>query len=101
LEGNSTIAKVDRIEKRKKKRRIRMDGNRLASWKCALGLFFAVLALASHAAAQSNQVQGLITGRSGATMALKTQDGEAITVLLTADTQVQEDQGLFRCAKRS
>jgi hypothetical protein len=39
-----------------------------------------------------SQVQGLITGRSGATMTVKTQDNDTIVVALTADTQVQEVQ---------
>jgi OmpA-OmpF porin, OOP family len=46
------------------------------------------------------QIQGLITGRSGATMTVKTQDNETIVVALTADTQVQEVQGAFKLRKK-
>lgn len=72
-----------------------MNRARLENIGFALALIFAVVALAALAAAQSTQVQGLITGRSGATMALKTQDSETITVLLTPDTQVQEEEEAF------
>lgn len=59
------------------------------------------LLFASLAAAQGAQVKGLITGRSGSTMTVKTQDSETITVALTTDTQVQEVAGHSRCARRS
>ncbi len=59
----------------------------------------AFLLLAGLAGAQS-QVQGLITGRSGATMSVKTQDNETIVVALTSDTQVQEVQGAFKLRKK-
>lgn len=77
-----------------------MNRARLENIRFALALIFAVVALAALAAAQSTQVQGLITGRSGATMALKTQDSETITVLLTPDTQVQEEEGAFHLRKK-
>ena len=54
------------------------------------------LLFASLAAAQGTQVKGLITGRSGSTMTVKTQDSETITEALTTDTQVQEVDGAFR-----
>jgi len=64
-------------------------------------LAFAVLLLmGSMLAAQSTQVQGLITGRSGATMTVKTQDNETIVVALTTDTQVQEVEGAFKMRKK-
>jgi hypothetical protein len=77
-----------------------MNRVRLEDIKFTIALIFAVLALPSLAAAQSSQLQGLITGRSGATMALKTQDAETITVLLTPDTQVQEGEGAFKPRKK-
>jgi OOP family OmpA-OmpF porin len=48
------------------------------------------------AAAQSNQIKGVINGRNGATMTVLTQDSEKIVVLLTPDTQVVEPEGVFR-----
>ncbi len=77
-----------------------MNGTRTVTLKYGFSLLLALLALASLAAAQSTQIQGLITGRSGATMTVKTQDNETIVVALTADTQVQEIQGAFRLRKK-
>jgi outer membrane protein OmpA-like peptidoglycan-associated protein len=65
-----------------------------------LGLLLGAMLLGSLAAAQNSQIKGLITGRSGATMTVKTDDGEAITVALTADTQVQEVEGAFKMRKK-
>ena len=50
--------------------------------------------------AAQTQIQELITGRSGATMTVKTQDSETIVVALTTDTQVQEVQGAFKLRKK-
>ena len=61
-----------------------------------------VLALAASllvcvvAVAQSQQIKGVINGRSGATMTVQTQGSENITVLLTPATQVLEPEGVFR-----
>jgi OmpA-OmpF porin, OOP family len=54
------------------------------------------LPLCSVAAAQSNNVKGVINGRSGATMTVQTQDSENVTVVLTPATQVDEPEGVFR-----
>lgn len=54
------------------------------------------LVVCGMAAAQNDQVKGVINGRSGATMSVLTQGGETITVVLTPNTQVQEPEGLFR-----
>jgi OOP family OmpA-OmpF porin len=60
-------------------------------------LAIAVLPLFSGiAAAQNNQIKGVINGRNGATMTVLTQDSEKIVVLLTPDTQVVEPEGAFR-----
>src|SRR4029077_18018866 len=56
----------------------------------------AVLLLCGIATAQSNQVKGVINGRSGATMTVLTQGGETVTVVLTPATQVEEPEGVFR-----
>ena len=52
------------------------------------------------AAAQSAQVQGVINGRSGATMTVQTQDAGNVVVLLTANTDVRESSGLFHARKK-
>jgi OmpA-OmpF porin, OOP family len=77
-----------------------MNRMRFGNFSIGLGLLLAGLALAVVAAAQDTQIKGLITGRSGATMAVKTQDNETITVALTADTQVQEIEGAFKLRKK-
>jgi len=56
--------------------------------------------LFSSRAAGQTQIQGLITGRSGATMSVKTQDSETIVVLLTTDTQVEEVEGMLKLRKK-
>jgi outer membrane protein OmpA-like peptidoglycan-associated protein len=56
----------------------------------------ALLLVCGMAAAQNDQVKGVINGRSGATMSVLSQGGESITVVLTPDTQVLEPEGLFR-----
>jgi OmpA-OmpF porin, OOP family len=56
----------------------------------------AVLLLCGIATAQSNQVKGVINGRSGATMTVLSQGGETVTVVLTPATQVNEPEGVFR-----
>lgn len=47
-------------------------------------------------AAQNDQVKGVINGRNGATMTVQSQDGSAVTVLLTDSTKVEEPEGVFR-----
>ncbi len=62
---------------------------------------FVVIALASGVAvAQSGQAQGLITGRSGATMTVNTQDAGKVVVLLTDNTQVEEVEGGLHMRKK-
>jgi len=65
------------------------------SVRLSLGIA-AFLVVCGIAAAQNDQVKGVINGRSGATMSVLSQGGETITVVLTPDTQVQEPEGLFR-----
>src|SRR5271169_6451971 len=65
----------------------------------ALSLATLVL-LCGIAAAQSNQIQGVIDGRSGATMTVKTQEAGNVVVLLTDSTQVEEVEGGFHMRKK-
>jgi OOP family OmpA-OmpF porin len=53
----------------------------------------------SVASAQS--VQGVINGRSGATMTIQTADAPKLVVLLTPTTEVDEVEGLFHGRKKS
>jgi OOP family OmpA-OmpF porin len=58
--------------------------------------FGASLLFCAVAGAQSQQIKGVINGRSGATMTVQTQGSENITVLLTPATEVLEPEGAFR-----
>jgi OmpA-OmpF porin, OOP family len=58
-----------------------------------------VLVMGSGLAAAQN-VQGVINGRSGATMTLQTQDSGNIVVILTPSTEVDEVEGLFKARRK-
>ena len=68
-------------------------------WPILLSLM-GLLVCSTAVAAQSKQIQGLITGRSGATMTVKAQDGEPVVVALTTDTQVEEAEGMLKLRKK-
>jgi outer membrane protein OmpA-like peptidoglycan-associated protein len=55
-----------------------------------------VLLLGGRCTAQTTKVEGLITGRSGATMTLQTADSPKLVVLLTDHTRVAQVQGVFK-----
>jgi outer membrane protein OmpA-like peptidoglycan-associated protein len=59
-----------------------------------------LLLLCGTAAAQTAKAQGLITGRSGETMTLQTQDSSKVVVVLTDDTQVAQIQGVFKARRK-
>jgi OOP family OmpA-OmpF porin len=73
-----------------------MKSNKVRTAASPMLAFAAFLLLCGIAAAQSDQVKGVINGRSGATMTVQTQNTENVTVLLSADTQVIEPEGAFR-----
>jgi hypothetical protein len=58
-----------------------------------------LLLLCATVVAQSAQVQGVINGRSGATVSLQTDSGN-VTVLLTDYTQVEDVQGIFHARRK-
>jgi OmpA-OmpF porin, OOP family len=60
----------------------------------------AVVLTCGVAAAQSVQIQGVIDGRSGATMTVKTQDAGNVVVLLSDSTQVEEVEGGMHMRKK-
>src|ERR1700712_848565 len=59
-----------------------------------VALLLAPFALAPHVAA-AQSVQGVIDGRSGATMSLRIPGSPDVTVVLTDTTEVGEVEGLF------
>jgi len=59
----------------------------------------AVLVLCSVAVAQ-NKIQGVINGRSGATMTVQTPDMGNVVVLLNDGTQVEDVSGLFHARRK-
>ncbi len=59
-----------------------------------------LLLLGGTAVAQSAKVQGLITGRSGATMTLQTADTPKLVVVLNDNTQVAQIQGVLKARRK-
>jgi OOP family OmpA-OmpF porin len=56
--------------------------------------------LAGATASQGQSVQGVINGRSGATMTIQTTDTPKLVVLLTPTTEVDEVEGVFKGRKK-
>ena len=78
-----------------------MNRNRQSEPVITLILLIAALAvICTVAEAQSIQVQGVISGRSGATMTLQSPDNPKQVVLLTDDTDVEEVQGIFHARRK-
>jgi len=59
-----------------------------------------VMVFSVVASAQTLKVQGLITGRSGSKMILKTNDSPKLVVQLTDETQVGQVQGLLKARRK-
>jgi outer membrane protein OmpA-like peptidoglycan-associated protein len=59
-----------------------------------------MILLAGGVAAHAQKVQGVINGRSGATMTIQTADSPKLVVLLTPTTQVDEVQGALKARKK-
>jgi outer membrane protein OmpA-like peptidoglycan-associated protein len=62
-------------------------------------LSLAALVLTCNIAVAQN-IQGVINGRSGATMTLQTQDSGNVVVILTPSTEVDEVEGLLRARRK-
>ena len=73
-----------------------MESNKMRTSIIVVLAVEAFLLLCCIAVAQSNNVKGVINGRSGATMTVQTQDSGNVTVVLTPATQVEEPEGVFR-----
>src|SRR5208337_1408186 len=59
-----------------------------------------LLLLCGGAAAQSAKAEGLITGRSGDTMTIRTADASSVVVVLTDTTQVAQVVGAFKARRK-
>jgi outer membrane protein OmpA-like peptidoglycan-associated protein len=59
-----------------------------------------MIVLAGNGVMQGQTVQGVINGRSGATMTLQTADTPKLLVLLTPTTEVDEVQGVLKARKK-
>ncbi len=78
-----------------------MNSSRMVRMVLGATLSLAGVILAGGmAAAQSAQLQGLITGRSGANMTVQSEMSGNVTVVLTPATQVEEVEGLFHARKK-
>ncbi len=75
--------------------------NSTAKITCSVTLSFAaVLVLGSVAGAQNAEIRGVINGRTGATMAVQTQESGNVVVVLNDYTQVEDVAGLFHARKK-
>ena len=59
-----------------------------------------MISVAGNATMQGQTVQGVINGRSGATMTLQTADTPKLLVLLTPTTEVDEVEGMLKARKK-
>ena len=77
-----------------------MKETKIARMTFVVTLSLAALLLLCGAAVAQTQIQGVIDGRSGATMTVKTQDAGNVVVLLSDSTQVEEVEGGLRMRKK-
>jgi OmpA-OmpF porin, OOP family len=70
-----------------------MNSKRIRITAGLLTVFF-VAWVSAYAQGDGTKVKGLITGRTGDTIILKTTDGSSVTVTLDDDTKVQQPKGL-------
>jgi outer membrane protein OmpA-like peptidoglycan-associated protein len=70
-----------------------MRNNRIGIFLGLLAVCFVAL-LSANAQDNKTKVKGLITGRTGDTIVLKTTDGTSVTVTIDDDTKVQQPKGL-------
>ena len=77
-----------------------MNETKIRRIKFIATLSLAALLLLCGSAVAQTQIQGVIDGRSGATMTVKTADAENVVVLLTDATQVDEVEGGLHMRKK-
>jgi OmpA-OmpF porin, OOP family len=63
-------------------------------------LVLTLISLIPSLIAETVEIKGLIVGRSGATMILRTSDVETITVMLTDSTEVGQVQGVLKARRK-
>lgn len=76
-----------------------MNGSRSVRIALIAALSVAALVFIGGVAAAQN-MQGVINGRSGATMTLQTQDSGNVVVILTPSTEIDEVEGLLHARKK-
>ena len=77
-----------------------MNRDRFIRIAFATTLSMTLLLLCGAAAAQSAKLQGVINGRSGATMTVQSPDAGNTVVVLTDYTEVEDVSGLFHARKK-
>jgi len=77
-----------------------MNKCRFAARGFVVAMSLATFLLCSAGQAQTTKAQGLITGRSGETMTLQTQDSSKVVVVLTDNTQVDQVQGVLKARRK-
>src|ERR1035438_1310207 len=77
-----------------------MQLRRMTRISLVTALSLAALVLLCGTAVAQTQIQGVIDGRSGATMTVKTADAGNVVVLLTNTTQVEEVEGGLKMRKK-
>jgi OOP family OmpA-OmpF porin len=77
-----------------------MYRNRFLTLAFVLTMSMGALLLMDGVATAQAKVEGLIVGRSGATMTLQTSDSPKLVVVLTDDTQVAQVQGMFKARRK-
>src|SRR5450631_1169815 len=78
-----------------------MKETKIAGITLVATLSLALLLLFCGSVVAQTQIEGVIDGRSGATMTVKTQDGTNVVVLLTSSTQVEEVEGGLKMRKKT
>ncbi len=73
---------------------------RLGTLTIAVLALVVVTFLSTALSAQSSKAEGLITGRSGDTMTVRTADASSVVVVLTDSTQVGQVQGVFKARRK-
>jgi len=73
---------------------------RLGTLTIAVLSLIVIAFLSTALSAQSAKTEGLITGRSGDTMTIRTADSSSVVVVLTDSTQVAQLQGAFKARRK-
>src|ERR1017187_10070837 len=77
-----------------------MKNSKIARITLVATMSLVLLLLFCGTAVAQTQIQGVIDGRSGATMTVKTADATNVVVLLSSTTQVEEVEGGLKMRKK-